>query len=112
MTDPNGVPEWWSENERLKAEMGLPEYKPPRFSDGTYAYEVVDSIEEEHDCQVRFIGVNTRYEDDWEVRVDGTTAFEVGRRRDDYGNTVYGLTAREFRDAIVEYVRESEGNQE
>ena len=102
MTDPDDVPEWWRENQRLKAEMGLPEYEPPRFADGTYAYEVVEWIETEAECRIRFIGVDTRYGEDWEVRVDGETAFGIGRRRDDNGNTVYGMTAEAFEAAIRE----------
>lgn len=106
MTDRDEVPEWWRENERLKAEMGLPMYEPPRFSDGTYAFKVVERIDAAHDCRFRFLGVNTRYEDDWEVRLDGETAFEVGRRRDDNGNTVYRMTAERFEDTVMEYLEE------
>lgn len=104
MTDPDDVPEWWRENQQLKAEMGLPAYVPPRFADDTYAYEVVERIEAEWECRIHFIGVNTRYEEDWEVRVDGETAFEIGRQRDDNGNTVYGMTAEAFEAAIREYL--------
>lgn len=106
MTDPDDVPEWWRENARLKAEMGLPAYEPPRFADGTYAFEVVERIEAEHDCRVRFMGVDTRYEDDWEVRVGGETAFEIGRRRDDSGNTIYDATAEAFQASLREFLEE------
>lgn len=99
-----GQPDWWSENERVKAEMGLPPYEPPRFEDGTYAYEIVERIKAEHDCRVRLLAVNARYGDDWEVRVDGETAFAVGRWRDDNGNTVYETTADQFVEAIREYL--------
>lgn len=106
MTGRDDVPEWWRENEQLKAEMGLPAYEPPRFADGTYTFEIVDRIETAHDCRLRFLGVDTRYEDDWEVRLDGEIAFEVGRRRDDNGNTVYGMTAERFEEAVLEHLDE------
>lgn len=93
-------PEWWDELERVKETMGLPPYEPPRFEDGTYAYEIVDRLGAEHDCRVRLLGVDTRYQDDWEVRIDGETAFEVGRVRDDNGNTVYQMTGDEFARAV------------
>jgi len=93
-------PEWWGELERVKDRMGLPPYEAPRFEDGTYAYEVVDRLVSEHDCRVRLLGVDTRYQDDWEVRIDGETAFEVGRVRDDNGNTVYQMTGDEFARAV------------
>lgn len=107
MTD-DDRPEWWEEIEEWKAEMDLPPYEPPRFEDGTYAYEVVDALEDEHDCRVRLLGVDTRYREDWEVRVDGQTAFEVGRRRDDNGNTVYQTTADAFAASVREFL---EGDQ-
>lgn len=93
-------PRWWRDNEALRAEMGLSEYRPPRFADGVYTYEVVDPLEEAHDCRIQFIGVDTRYPDDWEVRIDGTPAFEIGRHRDESGNTVYEMTAEAFLEAI------------
>lgn len=82
--------------------MGLSEYRPPRFADGTYTHEVVESLEERYDCRIQFLGVDTRYPDDWEVRIDGTPAFEIGRHRDEQGNTVYERTAHAFRIAVAE----------
>ena len=63
-------------------------------------------LETEHGCTVRLIGVNTTFPEDWELRVDGRTVREVERRRDANGNTVYGLTAAEFRRAVREAVEE------
>lgn len=96
-------PKWWRDNELLRAEMGLAEYRPPRFADGVYTHEVVDPLEATHNCRIQFIGVNTRYPDDWEVRIDGTPAFEIGRHRDESGNTVYEMTVGAFREAVDEH---------
>lgn len=90
-------PEWWDRNQNLKQSMDLPEYAPPRFEDGTYLHSVTDELETEYECSVRIVGIDPRYPDDWEVQVNGKTMFEVGRHRDDNGNTVYELTADEFR---------------
>lgn len=89
-------PEWWAANEAVKAEFDLPPYEPPRFADGTHTHEVLPGLEAEFDCEIRFLAVDPRYPEDWEVRVDGDPLFEVGRRRDDQGNTVYQLDADAF----------------
>lgn len=82
-------PDWWLENERIRASLDLPAYEPPRFADGTYTHEVVEPLEAEFGVEIRFVAVNPRHGDDWEVRIDGVPALTVGRRRDDAGNTVY-----------------------
>jgi len=82
--------------------MGLAEYRPPRFADGVYTHEVVDTLEEAHECRIQFIGVDPRYPDDWEVRINGNSAFGIGRHRDENGNTVYEMTAEAFREAVDE----------
>ncbi len=97
-------PEWWRENERIRTEMELPAYRPPRFEDGTHTHDVTDRIEDAYGCRVQFIGVNTRYLDDWEVRIDGTPAFGIGRRRDEQGNTVYEMLPETFRDAVEDHL--------
>lgn len=102
MDDPeDDRPEWWRENERLRAEMDLPEYEPPRFADGTYTHEVTDPLEETYDCRIQFIGMNTHYPEDWDVRVDGEPAFGIGRHRDEHGNTVYELAAARFTEKLT-----------
>lgn len=102
MTDAAGGdrPDWWRQNDAIRAEMGLPSYEPPRFRDGTYTHEVVDPLAERHGCQIRLMAVDPRYGDDWEVRVDGDPVLTVGRHRDDRGNTVYEADAAEIRAAI------------
>lgn len=89
-------PDWWLENEQIRDEMDLPPYRPPRFADDVYTYEVIEPLESEFDCEVRFVGVNARHGEDWTVRVDGDPAFSVGRRRDEQGNTVYTVDSEAF----------------
>jgi len=89
-------PDWWVANERDRAAMDLPAYEPPRFSDGVYVHEVVPALEEELDVDLKLIGVNVDWGDEWEVRVDGECAFTVGRTRDDGGNTHYEVDSTEF----------------
>lgn len=93
-------PDWWLENERDRESMDLPAYEPPRFSDGTFVHEVVPALEAAHGCEIRFLGVNVSYPDDWEVRIDGERAFAVGRVRTEGGNTVYQLDADEFESRV------------
>lgn len=92
--------DWWAANERLRAEIGLPRYEPPRFSDGTYVQSTVSELEAEFGCTIRLAGTNTSAGEDWEVRVDGESIASIGRERTKEGTTVYGMTAERFR-AIV-----------
>lgn len=102
----DGRPSWWVENERLREEMALPPYEPSRFADGVYTHRVVDRLEDEHDCTLRFVALEPRYPDDWEVRADGERLFAVGRRRDEHGNTVYEMDAEAFERAVEEAFEE------
>jgi hypothetical protein len=96
-------PDWWSVNEALREEMGLHEYDPPRFADGTYTHEVVDPLEAEYDCTIQFRSdVNPEYPEDWQVRVDHEPVTRIARHRNADGNTVYDLTAEEFRESVLE----------
>lgn len=90
-------PEWWIENDKLREFLGLPTYSPPRFADGVYTHEVVPALEREYDCEIQFIGVNTEYLEDWDVRIDGEEVFEIGRHRDENGNTIYEIDSETFR---------------
>lgn len=89
-------PDWWLANERIRSEMDLPSYRPPRFDDGVYTHEVIGQLESEFDCEIRFVGMNARHGEDWDVRIDGEPAFSVGRRRDEQGNTVYEVASTPF----------------
>ena len=99
-------PSWWVENERLREELSLPPYEPSRFEDGTHTYRVVERLETEYDCTLRFVALNPHYPEDWEVRADGERLFGIGRRRDEHGNTVYELDANAFERAVEEALGE------
>lgn len=95
--EPNSEkPEWWLENERIRESMGLPEYEPPRFNDDVYVHEVVVKLETEFECEIQIMGLGTDYLDDWEVRLDGETAFTMGRIRNEQGNTLYQVSSETF----------------
>lgn len=93
-------PEWWVENRRLKEEMGLREYVPPRFDDGVYAHDIVPVLEAELECTIRFVAFNPDRPGDWRVEVDSRVAFAVERLRDDAGNSVYDISSDAFADRI------------
>jgi hypothetical protein len=97
---PEGRPEWWVEAERMREEMALPPYEPSRFVDGVHTYRVVERLEAEHDCVLRFVALDPRYPDDWEVRADGERLFAIGRHRDEHGNTVYEMDVESFERAV------------
>lgn len=93
-------PDWWDENEVIRKKLGLPDYDPPRFEDAVYIHEVVPDVEDRHDVEIRFIGVNTNYGDNWEVQADGDTILTIGRHRDENGNTIFEMTADAFITAL------------
>ena len=97
-------PEWVRQNRAIREEMGLAEYRPPRFADGTPTHAVVEGIERDLGCCVRFYAFNPTYPDDWTVEVDGEDAFAIGRRRDKDGNTVYWMTAETFETRVREHL--------
>jgi hypothetical protein len=95
-------PDWWDKNEALREEMGLAEYEPPRFTDGSYTHETVTELESTYGFQIQFRSdVNPLYPEDWEVLIDGEPIERIGRYRDENGNTIYDVTPDEFR-AMVE----------
>jgi len=106
--DDSSKPDWWHENERLREQMGLPPYEPPRFEDGTPTFRVTDALESEYDCTIRFTGKNTSYPDSFTVTVDGTPVMQVGRHRDDNANTVYETDAEQFRQRLEAKVADQE----
>jgi hypothetical protein len=94
-------PDWWLANEQIKNAFDLPEYEPPRFSDGTYVHQIVEPLEERYGCEIRFVGVDTHYPDDWEVRIDREPIMAIGRRRTENGNTRYLLESDTFRERVL-----------
>lgn len=97
-------PPWWIENEQIKAELGLPAYEPSRFEDGVYTHEIVEDIQNTFGCEIRFVGVNPIYPDDWAVRIDRAPAFPIGRRRDQNGNTIFEMKSDTFRSHVIDYL--------
>ena len=93
-------PSWVAENISTREQMDLPPYEPPQFKDGTPVHEVVSMLEAEFDVSILLIGVDTEAFDPLDVRIDGVTAFELDRTRTSDGNTVYLMTADEFREAV------------
>lgn len=87
--------------------MGIPEYQPPRFEDSVYTHTVVNKLEKEYDCTIRFVGINSNYPDDWKVHIDGQPDIEIGRHRDPNGNTVYEMESKQFEAEIENYFADS-----
>lgn len=100
-------PDWWEQNEAYRERFELPEYDPPKFDDGVYTHEVVGDLEETYDCEIQFRGVNAGYPDAMDVRVDGETAFSVGRYRTPNGNTRYRMASETFRERVEACCAES-----
>jgi hypothetical protein len=95
-------PDWWEENSAIRAELGLPDYEPSQFKDGVYTHRVISGLEERYGVQIRLVGDDTRYGDDWDVRVDGTVVLSLGRHCDTDGNTVFEMDSNAFVDRFEE----------
>lgn len=102
--DVSDLPEWWREAVEEFREYGLRPFRPPRFEDSTLKFEVVEALERELDCEIRFVGIDVRYGDDWAVEVDGDVVGSIPRRRDPDGYTVFEMTAPEFGEWLRERV--------
>lgn len=100
MSQENGKPDWWRENEQLREEMDLPPYQPPKFSDGEYLHEVINDLQEKYGIKILLIGKNTQYGEDWEITIDGSTIDYISRHRDSNANTIYDMDAEEFREVV------------
>ena len=99
-SQPTEQPEWWKKNERLREEMGLPNYEPPKFSDGIFTHTIVSRLEEKYGCSIVFRSNQPRYPARWEIHVDGRCVASTARRRTNAGNTVYQLSSTAFTDLV------------
>lgn len=94
------LPEWWRSAIGEFREHDLPPYQPPRFSDGVLIHEVIDKLREKHDQRIVLIGMDTRYGDDWTVRIGEETIGEIRHGRASEGYVVFGMESEEFEEWI------------
>tara|TARA_B110000263_G_C15023019_1_gene380422 strand:- start:189 stop:530 length:342 start_codon:yes stop_codon:yes gene_type:complete len=105
-------PDWWVENRIIKFEMDLPEYDPPRFKDGTYTHTLVLQLERELKCKILFIGIDAKYMDDWEIRIDDISVCGIEKHRTQEGNTVYEIGSERFNKVIREEMEDRDSYNE
>tara|TARA_A100001037_G_scaffold306756_1_gene355058 strand:+ start:25452 stop:25784 length:333 start_codon:yes stop_codon:yes gene_type:complete len=94
------LPDWWIENQSIKSSMDLPVYDPPRFEDGIYTHTIVPVLEEELGCKILFIGIDVKYPDDWEIRIDDIPVCGIKKYRTQEANTIYGVNSEKFREMV------------
>ena len=99
--DTGSCPDWWKRNQRVRDQLNLPAYDPPRFEDGVYKHEVQQSLKEWFDCTIEFRSKNPQHPCEWTVYVDGKRTLTIGRSRSEEGNTVFEVTAAEFIEAVA-----------
>lgn len=85
--------------------MGLPEYEPPKFKDGVYTHTIISELEDEYGIEIRFASLNARYNEEWDVWINQKPVMEIGRRRNDMGNSVYEMSSTEFRNKIKQHIQ-------
>ena len=102
--DISELPEWWQASIERFEKHGLRPYRPPRFADGELKHEIVDALEAELGVEIRFVGIDVTYGDDWTLFVGGEDIGPIGRHRSTDGYSVFECTGEEFearvRDAV------------
>jgi len=98
--DMSSYPDWWREGIESFSEHGLRPYRPPRFEDGTYTPELIDSLESELAVEIRFQSLNPQETDCWDIVVDDSVVGTVERYRSQEGYTVYDMPSDEFETVI------------
>lgn len=94
--DLSALPDWWRHAVLEHRRYGLRPYRPPRFEDGVLKYEVVTALEARLGVDLRFVGRNAAYGDDWTVEVNGEPIGTIARYRDTEGYSVYEMGSDEF----------------
>jgi hypothetical protein len=102
--DEDERPDWWRRAAAEFERHGLRPYRPPRFADGTPKHEVVDRLEAEYGVDVTFAAFDPEPDDEWAVRIDGETAFEVGHRRHRAGYSIFETTPGQFESAVRDWL--------
>lgn len=104
--DIDTLPEWWREAIIEFREHNLRSYRPPRFADGKYKYEVVRELEARFDVNIDFIEFDVETTDKWTVRVDRQPIGTVSYRRDTDGYSVYEMRSDAFKEMITSAIAE------
>jgi hypothetical protein len=94
------LPEWWHSAIAEFRAHDLPPYQPPRFADGVLIHEVIENLEDRHNRRISLLGMDTRYGDDWAVRIGEKTVGEIKHGRAAEGYVVFGLESDEFEEWI------------
>lgn len=102
--DVSELPDWWRARVEQFREHDLRPYRPPQFADEVLAPPLITALEEELDVDIRFMGFDVSFRDDWSLYVDGRFIRDIGRRREGAGYTKFELTANELIDAVAEAV--------
>lgn len=102
--DLESYPQWWKKNITEFQNHGMRPYRPPRFRDGELTTEVISTLEEEFNIEIRLQKVLPKEEKGWEVLADGECVATIDRRRDAEGYTVYDIQSAEFEGCIQEAV--------
>lgn len=99
--DTSELPGWWQDCiEEFRAH-DLHTYVPAQFADGRIVHSVVESLESDHDVDVRLLRLEDSPGGDWDVLVDGDRVGSVPRDRVREGFSVVGVDSDEFRDLVL-----------
>lgn len=98
--DLNELPDWWKYAVEEHEAYDLRPYRPPRFEDDVLVPPLLETLEDRYGSSIQLFGINNRYGDDWVVYIDGESAFEIPRRRDPAGYTVFEHSSTKFEETI------------
>lgn len=109
-TDVTQLPDWWQRAIREWEQHDFRPYRPPKFSDGELAPECIGQLEAELDVEIKIIGINISYGDDWVIAVDEEPIESISRHRNSRGYTVYEMTSEELERSVREYVGDEDSS--
>lgn len=104
--DVSELPDWWREAIKEHEQFDLRPYRPPRFSDGRVAPPVLEDLRRRLDIDLKIMGMNVDYQEEWSVVIDDVEAFKVGRRRLPEGYTQFDIKCSRFIDRVEEHLRD------
>jgi hypothetical protein len=100
--DLESLPAWWQQAVDEHNTYGLRPYRPPRFTDGVLTPPLIDELEATYGVDIKLIGLNPTYGDNWTIYINNEEAFTIARRRDPNGYTVFEQSSEAFVNAVEE----------
>lgn len=102
--DLDQYPDWWRENIQEFSAYGMRPYRPPRFSDGEFTPEIINSLEEQLEITIWIRSIDPQKGGSWQIWVNEEPVTSINRTREPEGFSKYHIDSEEFETIIREQV--------